>query len=59
MIAIKCFEKVAKLKHLRVTLAGACKMHGKDERCIQRLSENLKERGHFSNLGVDGRIILE
>jgi hypothetical protein len=32
-------------------------MHGRDEECIQ-LSENLKERVHLGDLGIDGRIIL-
>jgi hypothetical protein len=34
-------------------------MHGRDEKCIQFFFENLKERDHLGDLGVDGKIILE
>jgi hypothetical protein len=38
----------------------ACSMLGRDEKCIQNFSsENLKERDHSEDLGVDGKVILD
>ena len=34
-------------------------MWGDREMCARFLWRNLKERGHFEDLGVDGRIILK
>jgi len=37
----------------------ACSMYGEEQRCIQGFGgENLRERDHLENQGVDGRIIL-
>ena len=39
-------------------MGGVC-TYGGEERCIQSFGgENLRERDHFGDLGVDGRIIL-
>jgi hypothetical protein len=40
-------------------MGGECIMHQKDEKCIRNLTENVKERVHTKNLGIDGKIILE
>jgi len=37
----------------------ACSMYGKDEKCTQNLSENLKGRNHLGDLGTDGRILQQ
>jgi hypothetical protein len=34
-------------------------MYGKDEKCTQNLSENLKGRNHLGDLGTDGRILQQ
>jgi hypothetical protein len=39
-------------------MGGTCDTHGTDEN-IKFCSENLKERDHSNDLGIDGRIILE
>jgi hypothetical protein len=39
---------------------GAHGMYGQEERCIQAAGvENVGERDHLEDLGVDGRIILK
>jgi hypothetical protein len=35
-----------------------CNTHGRVEKCVPYLSENLKRREHFGELRVDRRIIL-
>jgi hypothetical protein len=41
-------------------MGEACKTHGRDEKCTYNfLSENMRKRKHFQDLGVDGRIILK
>jgi hypothetical protein len=37
------------------TACGACR---EEERCIQGLWGNLREKDHFEGLAIDGRIIL-
>jgi len=37
----------------------ACGTQGRLERCIQGFGEELKERDHLEDLGLDGRIILK
>jgi hypothetical protein len=32
--------------------------NGRDEKCIQNLSENLKRRDNLGNLGINLRIII-
>jgi len=40
-------------------MGGACSAYGGEERRIQGIGgENLRERDHFGDQGVDGRIIL-
>ena len=34
-------------------------MYGGQERCIQGLVRDLRERDHLEDIGVDGRIILK
>jgi hypothetical protein len=41
-----------------VIMGGACRMHGRDEKCIQN-SENLKRRDHVEDLGVSERVTLK
>jgi hypothetical protein len=40
-------------------MGKSCDMHGRNEKVIQNLSENLKGRNHSEDLGIDVRIILE
>jgi len=40
-------------------MGGSCSTHGRDEKCMQNLLENLKGRNHSEDLGEDGRKILE
>jgi len=37
-------------------LGGECSTIGRDEKCIQNLSENLKGRDDAEDVSVDGRI---
>jgi len=37
---------------------GACSMYGGEERRVQGLVRNMRERDHLEDPGVDGRIIL-
>lgn len=38
----------------------ACRVHGKDENCLHLfLLDNMKERNHLEETGIDGRIILK
>jgi hypothetical protein len=37
----------------------ACDTSGREERCVEVFSCNLKERDHLEHLGVDGRKILK
>ena len=39
-------------------MGGACSKHGGEERRIEGLGGNLRERDHLGNPGVEGRIIL-
>ena len=39
-------------------MGGACSAYGCQESCIQGHGENLRERDHWRDLGVLGRIIL-
>jgi hypothetical protein len=40
-------------------MGGVCSSDGEEERCIQGFGGgNPKERGHWGDSGVDGRIIL-
>jgi hypothetical protein len=37
-------------------MGGECSMYGRKERCIQGFGgENLMERGHWEDVGVDGK----
>jgi hypothetical protein len=38
-------------------IGRACSMHGRDEKCIYNLSENLKGRYDAEDLGIDGKIL--
>jgi hypothetical protein len=40
-------------------MEGECSTHGRDEKCIQFLSENVRGRDQYVDLGKDGKIILE
>jgi hypothetical protein len=41
-------------------IGEACSIYGRQERCIQGFGgENVRERNHLGDLGVDGRIIVE
>jgi hypothetical protein len=40
-------------------MGGTCSTCGGEERCIQFLWENLSERDHLEEPGVDERIILK
>lgn len=37
-------------------MGRSCSMHGKDDKCK---SENLNERDHFADVGLDVKIILK
>jgi hypothetical protein len=40
-------------------MGGECNTYGGEERCIQGFGgENLRERDHLEDTGIDGRIIL-
>jgi len=40
-------------------MGGACSAYGEEERCIQGFGwGNLRERNHFGDPDVDGRILL-
>jgi hypothetical protein len=39
-------------------IGRACSTYGKGEICIQVLVKNMRERDHWRDEGVDGRIIL-
>jgi hypothetical protein len=38
-------------------MGRACSTHGRDEKCIQNLSESLKGRDHSEDQGMDGKIL--
>ena len=39
-------------------IGGACSVYGGEERCMRGIGgENLRERDHLEDLGIDGRII--
>jgi hypothetical protein len=41
-------------------MGGACSTYGGKERCMQGLWwENLRERDHLEDPGIDGRIVLK
>jgi hypothetical protein len=47
-------------RNFRAKLIGlSCSTHGGDENVYKIWMENLKERDHLDDLGVDGKIILE
>jgi hypothetical protein len=33
---------------------SACSIHGRKEKCIQNFGQNMKERDHVGDLGIDG-----
>jgi hypothetical protein len=37
----------------------ACSMHGRNEKYGQNCYQNMKERDHLKELGIEGMIILE
>jgi len=39
-------------------MSGACSTYGRKLICIQGFGENLKERDHLEEPGLDGRIIV-
>jgi len=43
-------------KMKEVKMFGARDLHGKDKNACRMLMENLKERGHLEDSGVDGRM---
>jgi hypothetical protein len=38
---------------------GTCSTHGRDEKCKQYFSLNVKRSDHLEDVSVDGTIILE
>jgi len=40
-------------------MGGACGMYGGQEKCIQGLVRDGRERDHLVDTGVDGRLILK
>jgi hypothetical protein len=36
-----------------------CRVRRRDGKCIQTCSENLKQKGHFEDKGIGGRMILK
>jgi hypothetical protein len=45
------------IKMQKNEMDGACSMYGGEQRCIQCLVGNLRERDHLEYPGIDGRII--
>jgi hypothetical protein len=39
-------------------MGGACRSDGRGESCVQVWRVNLKERDHWADPGVDGKIIV-
>jgi hypothetical protein len=39
-------------------MGGACSTYGEEKSAYRVLVGNLKEKDHFEDLGVDGRVIL-
>lgn len=40
-------------------MRSECRMHGREEKCIQSFGRNPKEGDHLEYLGVGGKIILK
>ena len=52
------FQKLKKYKIEKNEMGGACGAYGRGERCAQVSGGDLRERDHWGDTDVEGRIIL-